>query len=131
MLARMSVLKAISIPLISISRVWEQWWPDVQAFGFGTRGVVFKPSFATTVSEICYLLLPGHDMTEILLKRRKSMSRRNFNLITSNFELWFFEFIPCGVTFRLIPISIFDLEEVALKVKDLWKETVTMVAHQI
>ena len=55
------------------------------ACGAEARGS--SPGLATMISEIGYLLLPGRDMTEITLKRRKILNQPNpTNMLTYRFN---------------------------------------------
>ena len=61
------------------------------------------PRLATWISEIGYLPLPSHDMTEIPLKRRKS-SIQPTNILTKRDEAFIIHVsILCGKTFQLVP----------------------------
>ena len=49
----------------------------VKLLACGARGSGSNPGLATRISEIGYLQLLNRDITEILLKRRKSLKQSN------------------------------------------------------
>ena len=51
----------------------------VKLLACGARGLVWIPGLAATISRIGYLLLPSHDMAEIVLKQRKSSLQPTLN----------------------------------------------------
>ena len=55
----------------------------VKLLAYRARVLGSSPGFAATIEDICYILLLGCDMTEIMLKHRNSSKQPNPALLVS------------------------------------------------